>query len=287
MKSLTRRNFLKQSAGTLAGLGLAAPLLTACAQTPKRQIDEIGLQVYTIRNSLKNDWQAALRQVAAIGYNTLEMGGFYGESADSFKQFLQEIGLKVLAGGGSIGELRSNPDEIIKKALEMGQEYVVCFWPWSDSPEGKTVDDWKRLAADFNGIGEKVKKAGLTFAYHNHDLEFKLTDGKIPYDILLDNTDPALVFMEIDIYWILKGGQAPIPYLKKYPGRFPLWHVKDMDNTAERGFACVGEGIVNFPEIFNYAETAGLRHIFVEQDQPKDEMACARASHDYLRAMRY
>jgi sugar phosphate isomerase/epimerase len=286
MESLTRRSFLKQSSGAIVGAGLVTPLMS-CAQTPKRRIDEIGLQVYTIRNALKNDWESTLRQVAAIGYNTLEMGDYYGESVASFKQFLKEINLKVLSGGGNTGELRNGADAVIQKSLEMGKEYVVCFWPWSDSPEGKTLDDWKRLAADLNTIGEKVKKAGLTFAYHNHNLEFKLTDGIIPYDILLDNTDPALVYMEIDLYWIIKGGQMPIPYLKKYPGRFPLWHVKDMDNTPERGFACVGEGIINFPEIFNYAETAGLKHIFVEEDEPKDEMACARVSHDYLQAMRY
>ena len=286
MQSTTRRNFLQDSA-SLVGLALASPLIATCAQQPSRRIDEIGLQVYTIRNAIKADWQAALRQVAAVGYDTLEMGGHYGESPEAFKAFLQEIGLKVISGGGGIGELRRNPESVIEKLLELDRSYIVCFWPWEDSPEGKTLDDWKRLAADLNVIGEKVRAAGLTFAYHNHDLEFKLTDGVIPYDILLDETDASLVAMEIDLYWILKGGQKPIPYLQKYPGRFPLWHVKDMDGTPERGFACVGEGIIHFAEIFAHAETAGLQHIFVEQDQPTDEMACIRASHDYLRALRY
>ncbi len=285
MVSISRRTFLQQSAAALAASTWMVG--TAAAQAPQRRLEEIGLQVYTVRNALKKDWRSTLKQVAEIGYDTLEMSGTFGESPAAFKEFLQELGLRVLSGGGPIGELRTDLQKVIDSSLELDKKYLVCFWPWTDSAEGKSLDDWKRLAAELNQIGEKVKAAGLTFAYHNHDIEFKPTDGKIPFDVLLEETDPATVFMELDIYWILKGGQEPVPYLENYPGRFPLWHVKDMDASPERGFACVGEGIVDFPAIFHHGETAGLQHIFVEQDQPKDEMACARVSHDYLRALRY
>ncbi|MDZ7371254.1 MAG: sugar phosphate isomerase/epimerase [candidate division KSB1 bacterium] len=279
MNEWTRRQFMQ----TFAAAGLAL----GCSIQGKRQWREIGLQVFTIRKSLQADWEKTLRRVAEIGYNTLEMGSYYGESPEAFKAFLHEIGLKVISGGGSIGALRSNLSQLIDQSLAMEKEYLVCFWPWEGSTEGKTIDDWRRLAEELNTIGETVKRSGLRFAYHNHDIEFRPTDDKIPFDVLLQETDPTLVGIELDIYWMVKGNRQPIDYLESYPGRFPLWHVKDMDATPQRGFACVGEGVIDFPAIFKRAERAGLRHIFVENDEPKDELACIKSSCEYLRAMRY
>ncbi len=171
--------------------------------------------------------------------------------------------------------------------MALGKTYAVCYWPWEDSAENKTLDDWKRMAESLNAIGKKSADAGLRFAYHNHELEFRITGGKVPYDTLLENTDPSLVHMMIDLYWVEKGGQKAIPYFEKYPGRFPLWHAKDMDKTQDRSFACVGEGIVDFPALFAKADVAGMKHVIVEHDRPTDGIECARVSFEYLLALRY
>jgi sugar phosphate isomerase/epimerase len=280
-----RRDFIKTSLASVAGMSLGS--LPACTAQKKRRLTEIGLQVSTIRQPMQQDWERALREVAEIGYDTLEMGGYLGESLDSFKAFLKEVGLTVLAGGSSIGGFLNDTDKLIKDALAMGKKYLICYWPWTDSAENKTLDDWKGVAENLNLIGNKVQEAGLGFTYHNHDIEFKITEEQIPFDILLENTDPDLVAIEIDLYWIAKGNQDPLTYFEKYPGRFPLWHVKDMDNTPERSFACVGQGIIDFPKIFAQADQAGMQHIFVEHDRPGNPMECARVSYEYLHQLRY
>ncbi|MBN2001446.1 sugar phosphate isomerase/epimerase [candidate division KSB1 bacterium] len=282
MNNTSRRRFIKTTAKSVALAGLTGYLAGCYKTVPEKKIHQIGLQVFTIQKPYQNDYKAALRQVAEIGYTTLELGGPMGDSLEEFLAFLKELGLRPLAGGASMSGFVESTQAVIEESLKMGKEWIICYWPWTDSKEGKTLDDWIKVAEQLNKIGEQVKKAGLKFAYHNHDLEFEITEGKIPYDILLDRTDPALVAMEIDLYWIIKGNQEPIPYFEKYPGRFPLWHVKDMDNTEERSFACVGQGIIDFPSIFERAETAGLKHMFVEHDRPEDPMECARVSFEYL-----
>ncbi|MBN2091376.1 sugar phosphate isomerase/epimerase [candidate division KSB1 bacterium] len=283
---ISRRNFIKQSLITTTSLSLGASMLANC-NNATRKLTEIGLQVLTIKPEIEKDYIKALEQVAEIGYHTLEMGNFYGPSLVEFKNLLQKLGLKVLAGGGAIGNLQTDLDKMIQDSHDLGKKYLLCYWPWTDSPENKTLDDWKRMAESLNHIGKKVKQAGLVFGYHNHDLEFKITEGQIPYNIILDNTDPDLVAMQIDLYWIKKGNQEPIPYFEKYPGRFPLWHVKDMDNTPERSFACVGQGIIDFPAIFAKADLAGMQHLWVEHDKPENPMECARVSFEYLKNLRY
>jgi len=286
-KHFSRRDFVKTASLVTAGLGLNLNL-KGCTSSKERRLSEIGLQVSTIRAELAKDWQAVLKQVAEIGYNTLELGGTYGDlSIPEFKDFLSGIGLVPLAGGAAMSGLQQSLSEVIDSSLAMGKKYVICYWPWTDSAENKTLDDWKMVAEKLNQIGEQVIKAGLEFTYHNHDIEFKITEDQIPYNLLLDQTDPELVGMEIDLYWNEKGNQKPIPYFEQYPGRFPLWHVKDMENTPERSFACVGEGIIDFPAIFAKADLAGMKHIFVEHDRPENPMECARVSYQYLNQLRY
>ncbi len=283
---MTRRNFIKQSIVTTTSLGLGASILTNCSSNT-RKLTEIGLQLLTINPEIEKDYVKALEKVAEIGYNTLEMGNFYGPSLEEFQKLLQRLNLKVLAGGAAIGNLRSELDKMIQDSYDLDKKYLICYWPWTDSPENKTLDDWKRMAESLNQIGEKVKQAGLVFAYHNHDLEFKITEDRIPFDIILENTDPNLVAIEIDLYWIKKGNQEPIPYFEKYPGRFPLWHIKDMDKTPERSFACVGQGIIDFPTIFAKADLAGMQHLFIEHDKPENPMECAQVGYEYLKNLRY
>jgi sugar phosphate isomerase/epimerase len=286
-QNTSRRDFLKQS-GAAVGLGFGFHMLgRGQAQPGKRSLKDIGLQLLTVSAEMKKDWKSTLRKVAEIGYKHIEFGGAYGDSVPEFKAFVGGLGLKCFAGGASIGEWKKSPEKIIESSLELGKKWLMCYWPWEGSTDDKTLDDWKRMAESLNPIGEKVRKAGLGFAYHNHDLEFKMTEGKIPYDLLLQNTDPALVGMMIDLYWIEKGGQKSVAYFEKYPGRFPLWHAKDMDKTAERSFSCVGQGIIDFPSIFAKADLAGMKHVFVEHDKPADGIECARVSFEYLKALTY
>ncbi|NQT27961.1 sugar phosphate isomerase/epimerase [candidate division KSB1 bacterium] len=283
-KIVSRRKFIQQSTTGLAGLSI----LSRCSTPSKRKLDEIGLQLSTIRKPLEDDWKKAFQRVAEIGYKTIEGGGPRGGlSVEEFKTFLKEIGLNPLSTGTSMQDIVENLDQSLEQAINMGQKWFICFWPWTGSSEDKKLDDWKEVAERLNKAGEKVKAAGLGFAYHNHDIEFALTEEQIPFDILLDETDANLVDIEIDLYWIAKGGQDPIPYFKKYPGRFPLWHIKDMDDTEEQSFACVGSGILDFSNIFKHADIAGMKHVFVEHDRPEDPMACIQSSYDYLNGLRY
>src|SRR4030042_3892426 len=168
-----------------------------CSTAGNRRLKEIGLQTFTIRTELEKDWRKALVRVAEIGYRNLEMGGpLGGLSVKEFLAFLKETGLTVLSGGTSMSGFAESADRIIEESLEMGKKYLICFWPWTDSAEGKTLDDWKAMSESLNRIGEKAKKAGLSFGYHNHDLEFQVTEGKIPFDTVLEYTDPDLVFIE-------------------------------------------------------------------------------------------
>jgi sugar phosphate isomerase/epimerase len=152
----------------------------------------------------------------------------------------------------------------------------------------RTLDDWRRLGERFNQAGVAARRAGITFGYHNHDFEFAELEGRVPFDVLLEATDPTLVAIELDLYWITKGGQDPLAYLRRGSGggRYALVHVKDMDSTPARGMTDPGKGIIDFPRILSVAQEAGVRHHFVEHDNPSDPLATARAGYRYLRSLR-
>lgn len=285
-KQLHRREFIQKSLVS-AGLLCLPGTFTSCRSGAKRNLNEIGLQVLTIAKELRQDWKSTLQKIAEIGYKNLELGQHLGESQQEFLEFLATLGLKPLVGGADMTNLKTRLPELLESAVEMGKKYFVCYWPWMDSASDKTLDDWKKVAESLNEIGMQVKNAGMQFVYHNHDIEFKVTDGEIPYDTLLGHTDSALVGMEIDLYWIQKGGQSPIPYFQKYPGRFPLWHVKDMAGDDAQSMVCVGQGILDFPAIFAQADVSGMKYVFVEHDRPDDGIECARVSYEYLSRLRY
>src|SRR5207248_9275300 len=166
-----------------------------------------------------------------------------------------------------------------------GHEYVVV--PWIPEEKRKTLDDWKSVAAVFNQAAQMTKDAGLQFAYHNHDFEFPKLDGQVPYDVLLQNTDPKLVQLEIDLYWITKAGQDPLTYFARWPGRVPLVHVKDSAGPPDNKMMDVGAGTIDWKKIFAREDQAGIRHAFVEHDQPADAFASIKASCDYLKRLEF
>jgi sugar phosphate isomerase/epimerase len=226
---------------------------------------------------MQADPAAALAKVAGIGYNSVEGATysgsekFYGMDASSFSKLLKQNGLEMLSGHYALGEEKSNPGSIltgwlkaIDEAAKVGVKYMVCAY--LNPSERGSLDHYKKLAADFNKAGELCAKAGIQFCYHNHDFEFIQQDGKYPYETLLTNTDKNLVKMEMDVYWVAKAKQDPIALINAHPGRFPLWHVKDMDSTPRAAFTEVGNGVIDFKKIFAQANKSGMKYFFVEQD---------------------
>lgn len=289
---LTRRSFVKTSALLSAGL-LAAPSLLAYDKK------YIGLQLYTVRDAMAANPAAALAKVAQVGFNSVEGATytgdekFYGMDAKAFKQVLKQNGLVMLSSHYRLGEEQTNGkdtmgtmlhdwDKAVDDAAEVGLKYMVCAY--LSDPERGNLDHYKKLADDFNKAGERCKKAGIQFCYHNHDFEFKQQDGKYPYETLLTNTDKDLVKMEMDLYWVTKAKQDPIKLINENPGRFPLFHVKDMDKTPAASFTEVGNGIIDFKTIFKHADKAGMKYFFVEQDKtPGDPFNSISQSFNYIK----
>ncbi len=280
--SNSRRDFIKKSLAGTAGMSLSLLFSNELQANSNEKLTGIGLITNTVKNELKENWKKTFRKIADTGYNYLEGGSNFGKSTEKFLKFINKIGLRYVAGGTSMHPLSEDTGEYIKSAREMNREYIVCYWPWLDSAENLTREQSLKAAESLNKIGKKCKENGLGFAWHNHDKEFRDINGEMAFDIIMDNTDPEYVTCEMDIYWVKKGNQDPVHYFKKYPGRFHLLHVKDMDNTEERGIACVGNGIIDFKRIFAHAKTAGTKYFIVENEKAQDGITCMTDSYHYL-----
>ena len=270
----TRRSFLKSTSLLSAGLFIAPSEF-------KNETPLIGLQLYTVRDAMDKDPVSALAKVTQIGYTSVEGATytgtekFYGMSPSAFKKVLKQNGLVIPSSHYRLGEEKTNGEIVsgtllhdwnkaVDDAAEVGIKYMVCAYLSND--ERGDLDHYKYVADQLNIAGERCKKSGIQLCYHNHNFEFEKQGDTYPYDILMA-TDKDLVKMEMDIYWIKKAGQDPIALFNKHPGRFPLWHVKDMDNTPARDFTEIGNGIIDFKEIFKYKNKAGMKYFFVEQDK--------------------
>jgi len=272
----SRRVFIKSASVLSAAVFVKGPLHAF------RAAPVIGLQLYTVRDAMASDPLGTLAKVAQIGYNSVENATytgtekFYGMDAATYKKVLAENGLAANSGHYRLGQefVKGAPQQgtilydwqkAIDDAATVGLKYMVCAY-LSDQERGD-LDHYKKLADTFNKAGEACRKSGIQFCYHNHDFEFRNQDGVFPYDILLEKTDKDLVKMEVDLYWIKKAGQDPLALFQKHPGRFPLWHVKDMSKEADQSFAEVGSGIIDFKTIFQHKDQAGMKFFFVEQDK--------------------
>ena len=289
---LSRRSFLASSALLSAGL-LASPALFAGYN--KRYI---GLQLYTVREAMAQDPAGTLARLAKIGYNSVEGATytgsqkFYGLTPQAFAALLKQNGLIMPSSHYRLGEEPANGapvagtmlhdwDRAVDDAAAAGVKYMVCAY--LSEPERGNLDHYKYVADQLNKAGERCRQAGLQLCYHNHDFEFKAQDGQLPYTLLLA-TDKKLVQMELDLYWIAKAGQDPLALFQQYPGRFPLWHVKDMDKTPQRAFTEVGNGSIDFKKIFAHANEAGLQYFFVEQDAtPGSPFDSVTTSFNYIK----
>jgi sugar phosphate isomerase/epimerase len=277
-----RREFLKtMGAVGLAGAGLAAAGCSAASAG--RRLDRIGVQLYTVRSHMAGSVEQTLERVAQVGYDEVEFAGYFGRSPQQIRALLDDAGLTAPSGHVPLEALEDNWDASVDLAGTIGHQYLVVA---SIAPENRTsLDDYRRMADRFNAVGERAQAAGLTFAYHNHAFEFEPLEGQVPWDVLLEATDPALVKIELDLYWITVGGGDAVTMLQGHPGRFHLVHVKDM--AADRSMAAVGAGTLDFAAMFALREQAGIRHYFVEHDNPDDPFASIAASHDYLRGLAF
>lgn len=254
---------------------------------PKKKI--IGIQLYTLRDLIAADFKGTLKKIRKAGYNSVEAAGygdrkFYGYSPKEYKEIVTDLGLQPTSSHSSV-----NPENIssaIEDHLSAGMDYIVV--PWIPKEKYNTPDAYKKLADDFNIIGKACKEAGLGFGYHNHAFEFEKMGNEIPYNILIENTDPKYVFMQVDLFWMVYGGHQPEEYFTKYPGRFELWHIKDMDNTPARESVEVGDGIINYAKVFKMKDLSGMKHFFVEQEAFKmDPIQSIRKSYKFLNSLTY
>jgi sugar phosphate isomerase/epimerase len=241
----------------------------------------IGLQLYSVRDFLPKDYNGTLQQLGAMGYQQVEAAGFYGHSAADVKQAMHRAGLHCVSAHYAMADLQPKLDDLIRYARDLGLSYLVCASPmlrhpvpgqsWLASMEAMSLDDWRWNAGLLNQIGEKVHAAGLQFGYHNHFVEFHEHAGIVPYDELLRITDPRLVTMEMDCGWVVIGGSRPEHYLRKYPSRFSMLHVKEFKLQGwkpgtEPVSTEMGRGSIDYKAIFAAAKDAPIRHIFVEQE---------------------
>lgn len=279
MKKLnSRRDFLKLSGAGAVGLMAMSPV-SCVSSAPDRKSFDVGLQLYSIRDAMAEDVVGSLKKVADMGYRFIELadyaqGKFYGYTPSEFKKIVSDVGMIPLSSHTKVEDAGVTAETAKKMAddhAELGVEYLVQ--PWIN-PEDRTIEKYKTMIEDWNDVAMITKKAGIQFAYHNHNFEFENTDGIVPYyDLFLKNLDPDLVTMEIDLYWATKAGQDPVEMFKKYPGRFQLFHMKDMTNETAPIFevikddiTSVGEGVIDFKRILEEKETAGFKYMFVEDD---------------------
>ena len=292
----SRRDFLRISAtGALGAIvltqygcktaGKTSSVTSKSAVTADPKSFGIGLQLYTIRDAMGIDVPGSLKKVSNIGYKYLELAGyangkFYGYEPADFRKLVSDLGMEILSSHTQVeaeGITLDNAKKMAEDHAKLGVKY--CMQPWVVEEARKTVASYQKMVADWNKVGAIMKENGIQFGYHNHNFEFNNVEGKIPYfDIFMKELDKDMVTMEIDLFWTTKAGQNPVDIFKKYPGRFHLFHMKDMftkeapffTTTGVTDFAPVGAGVINFKEILAAKQIAGMKYMIVEQDLTKD-----------------
>lgn len=279
--AFTRREFAKISGGALAGIAASRHLSAVRKPLP------LGIQLYTVRDMMAKDLDGTLHQVAAAGFQEVEAAGYFGKTATQFKQAVDNAGLRCVSVHHPLSDLLTKGEELIEYVHDLGASYLICSSPRTKDPSAKemSLDDWKWDADQFNQLGEKTKKVGIHFGYHNHVGEFKKLDGEIPYDELLSTTDPKLVTMEMDCGWVAAAGLRPADYLKQYPNRFSLLHVKDMVLGEGKPHSTeLGHGSIDYAAV--YAAAGNVKHAFYEQEEfGIPAMEALKISADYLKKL--
>lgn len=313
---VNRRKFIRQSAAVSAGA-----LLLPDIAFSKPLLPRIGIQFFSLPRLLEKDLAGTLSMISAMGYKEVELygpypfstesarnrwaavtpalgfsgSGFFGHSVQEIKSMMNSHGLKVPSMHTDLDTLQNNMGQLAEAAHQLGATYVVL--PAIPDEIRKTLDDYKKIADNFNKIGESAKKAGIRFTYHNHGYGISPVDGKVPLEIILDGTDPGLVYLEMDLYWTIAGGADPLAYLEKYKHRYRCMHVKDMSKAvrfegdggnAQQWIALfpymtsAGSGVIDLKTILTKAKASGVEHFFVEQDMVADPDVSLKKSIVYL-----
>ena len=285
MTIASRRSFLKASGSLAAAACIGTDRLSAAPlKLP------IGLQLYSVRNLLPKNFEGTLTQLSAAGYKEVEAAGYFDKTAADFGNALHKAGLKCISTHHDLTALKTKFSQLVEYAQALGLQYIVCSWAGVHRDPTRTgeldLDDWRYVADQFNEIGAKVKSAGMSFGYHNHWVEFGTENGIVFFDELLKRTDPKVVCFEMDCGWVIAGGHNPVEYLKKYPERFPLFHIKDLVKGPDGKYRDVvmGKGTIDYRPIFRAA--TGMKHYFIEQEEfTGDPMTELREDADYMKKL--
>ncbi len=290
---LGRREALRRMGGLAAGAAGAAAMGCSGATVPGEapptaagsgsgttRLQPLGVQLYTLRSEMEGRVEQTLERVAAIGYQEVELvrSQYFGHSPTEIREMLARTGLRAPASHIAPSFETDAWERILDDANEVGHEYVVV----ASIPLNMraNLDDWRRTAEAMTGAGERARAAGLQYAYHNHDFEFIEMDGRVAFDVFCEESDPELVQIELDLYWIIHGGGDPVAFFNRWPGRIPLVHVKDRTGAGE--MADVGAGVIDWAGLFQHIDHAGMKHFLVEHDRPDGAFRSIEASYRYL-----
>ncbi|HEV2215760.1 MAG TPA: sugar phosphate isomerase/epimerase, partial [Terracidiphilus sp.] len=287
MTILNRRAFLQSSSSALFA-GCATLRVPSIHATPTATTTglPLGLQLYSVRALLPLDFAGTLRQIAALGYQEVEAAGYFHHSVRDVGSALEDAGLRLPSAHYSHDDLNRDFDRILEFNKAVGVHTLICSFPGLKNPsrlkspsfatlvQSFTLDDWRWNADEFNRMGQKAKAAGMRFGYHNHTMEFRPQQGIVPYEELMQRTDPSLVTFELDCGWVIVGGGNPVALLERYPTRITMLHVKDFKRAAQPLSAAatppaaeLGRGTIDYRPIFAAARRARIRHCYVEQEE--------------------
>jgi len=280
--NIDRRDFMARTALVLGSLAL--PRAAGASMSAGQSIGPIGVQLYSVRKLLQSDFEGTLARVAAIGYKEVEFAGLMQHKAADVRRVLDRLGLAAPSMHVPFDALGDAWNAAIDEAHVLGCAYLVI----PSIPDGMrtSLDSYRRIAEKFNRAAETAAKSGLRFAYHNHAVDFAPLERRVPYDVLLEATDPSLVDTELDLYWIMRAGHDALRYFNRWPGRCKLIHAKDSSAGPDYRMADVGGGIIDWPNILSAARAAGAEHCFVERDDAPQPLANIAASFRYLRALK-
>lgn len=288
----SRRKFIKITGGVTTGFALSGlsglSYFSSCEETGK--LKKFGIQLYTLRDVVPKDPKGVLKQLASFGYTQIEsyegqQGMFWGMSNTEFKKYLDDLGMSIVS---SHCDMNKDFEKKAAEAAAIGMKYLIC--PWL-GPQ-KSLDDYKRHADEFNKRGEICKKNGIRFAYHNHDYSFKPMNGQLPQDVMMNATDASLVDYELDMYWVVAAGEDIENWVKKYPKRFRLCHVKDRSKTPGpdngKNSVDLGTGSIDWSKILNTAKANGMEYFIVEQEAYPNgtSLEASKVNAEYMKGLK-
>lgn len=273
---MDRRSFLRAWAGLGAGGALGFSL-----RESGPALDRVGLELYTVRGLMARDFEGTLARVAEIGYREVEFAGYHGRSPKEAGRVAREAGLDPVSAHVPLAEVVDGPEALLDGAQAAGHRHVVLAW--IDAERRRTLDDWRRLAEIATRFGARCRERGLRFGFHNHAYGFAPSQGRVPYEVFVETSDPDLVGLQLDLYWLRAAGRDPLDAVRRYGGRVLSCHVKDMD--ADGRMVDVGVGVMDFRSILAAARRAGVKHFFVEHDEPPDPLASISRSYGYVRSL--